>query len=289
MKNKLLVSTGTMVGHENEFNYKRALAKIYALTEKGLADGAELMMLKHYYDKKDAVCEAVSACGVTPYVIHCEKEIGTMISDSASLDADGRHDEADALYSSAIDLFRLNCTFGETLSIPRMVLHLWGGRNSDRYIEYNISKFAELAKIAAEHGIRILVENIPSNCHDPLSNWRLLMPNLGNAGLIFDTRFGKLHEQSVDILSDSAIAAKIEHVHVSDFAGKYRDFTALRPILHPGEGTIDFSEVFSLLRGIGYAGSVTLESPIIVGEELDVPKIEKTLSYIKENLQIQGK
>lgn len=287
MKNLLLVSTGTMVGHENGFNYKRALAEIYALREKGLAHGMELMMLKHYYDKKDAVCEAVRKSGVTPYVIHCEKEIGTMISDSASLDADGRHDEADALYSAAIDLFRLNCTFGETLSIPRMVLHLWGGRNSDRYVEYNISKFAELSKIAAEHGIRILVENIPSNCHDPMSNWKKLLPYLTDAGLIFDTRFGKLHEQSADILTDRELTKRIEHVHVSDFAGKYREFTALRPILHPGEGTIDFSEVFALLRGIGYEGSVTLESPIIVGEGLDIEKIEKTLSYIKENLQIQ--
>ena len=288
MKNKLLVSTGTMVGHENGFNYKRALSEIYALTEKGLADGAELMMLKHYYDKKDAVCAAVRASGVTPYVIHCEKEIGTMISQAAKLDAEGINDGADALFSSAIELFRLNCTFGEALSIPRMVLHLWGGIDSDRYVEYNVSKFAKLCKIAAEHGIRILVENIPSNCHDPLSNWRRLMPTLGDAGLIFDTRFGKLHEQSADILSDRDVTSKIEHVHVSDFAGKYREFTALRPILHPGEGTIDFSEVFALLRGIGYVGSVTLESPIMVGEELDIPKIEKTLSYIKENLQIQG-
>jgi sugar phosphate isomerase/epimerase len=287
MKNKLLVSTGTMVGHENGFNYKRALSEIYALTEKGLADGAELMMLKHYYDKKDAVCEAVKASGVTPYVIHCEKEIGTMISQAAKIDADGKSEDADALYKSALELFKLNCTFGETLAIPKMVLHLWGGFDSDRYIEYNISKFAELSKIAAENGIRILVENIPSNCHDPLSNWRLLMPHLGDAGLIFDTRFGKLHEQSADILSDSAITEKIEHVHVSDFAGKYREFTALRPILHPGEGTIDFAEVFALLRGIGYSGSVTLESPIMMSEELDIPKIEKKLSYIKENLQIQ--
>lgn len=288
MKNILLVSTGTMVGSENGFNYKSALSEIYALSEKGLADGAELMMLKHYYDKKDAVCEAVRSSGVTPYVIHCEKEIGTMISDAASFSAEGKHDEAEALFSSAVELFRLNCTFGETLSIPRMVLHLWGGKNSDRHVEYNISKFGEITKIAAEHGIRILVENIPSSCHDPMSNWKRLIPTLGDAGLIFDTRFGKLHEQTADILSDRALAEKIEHVHVSDFAGKYREFTALRPILHPGEGTIDFAEVFALLGKINYSGSVTLESPIMIGEALDVAKIEKTLSYIKENLHIQG-
>ena len=94
-----------------------------------------------------------------------------------------------------------------------------------------------------------------------------------------------IHEQSADILSDSEITAKIEHVHVSDFAGKYREFKALRPILHPGEGTIDFAEVFALLRGVGYRGSVTLESPIMVGDGLDIKKIEKTMSYIKENLK----
>ncbi len=285
MKNLLLTSTGTMVGRSNGYDYKRALREIYTLCENGLSDGLELMMLGFYYDKKEAVTDAVRSSGVPACVIHCEKEIGAMLSDAASLFALGRRDEADALCSEALELFRLNCAFGESLMIDRMVLHLWGGRKSDGHIGYNIEKFDGLKKIAAEHGIRLLVENIPSSTADPRSNWHKLMPRMDGAGFIFDTRFGKLHEQSADILTDSVLTPLIEHIHVSDFKGGYRDFAALRPIFHPGDGMIDFDEIFTLLRGIGYSGSVTLESPIMEGEGLNTTKIARTLEFLRHNLK----
>lgn len=281
---ELYTSTGTLVGHSNGFNYRRALTEIAGLVERGFCDGLELMMLKFYYDKLDDVADAVRQSGVKPAVIHCEKDVGTMISDAGILHYDGKTDEAEALYRDAEELFRLNCVMAEKLEIPRMVLHLWGGISSDAHIEYNISKMYRLNEIAAAHGTRILCENIPSNHADPRTNWKKLLPYLGDAGLIFDTRFGKLHEQTRDILADNALTDKIEHVHISDFGGTYRDFYALRPILHPGEGKIDFSEVAELLNGFGYTGTITLESPVMEGEALNIPKIEKTLAYLQENL-----
>ena len=279
---ELYTSTGTLVGHSNGFNYRRALKEIAGLAERGFTDGLELMMLKFYYDKIDDVADAVRKSGVRAATIHCEKDVGTMISDAGILDHDGRTDEAEALYGEAEELFRQNCIMAEKLEIPRMVLHLWGGLSSDRNIEYNISKMARLNEIAAGHGTRILCENIPSNHTDPRTNWKKLLPYLGNAGLIFDTRFGKLHEQTRETLTDAALTGKIEHIHISDFGGTYRDFRALRPILHPGEGTVDFGEVAALLNGFGYTGTITLESPVMEGEELNIPKIEKTLAYLRE-------
>lgn len=280
---KLYVSTGTLVGHTNGFDYRRALEEIRKLEEKELCGGLELMMLRFYYDKIDEVAGAVRDSGCNPATIHCEKDVGTLISDAGVLDSEGKRDEADAKYAEALKLFRLNCIAAEKLHIERMVLHLWGGISSDRHIAYNISKMVELNAIAAEHGVRILCENIPSNLTDPMHNWKTLLPYLGHAGLIFDTRFGKLHEQTAEILTDKTLTDRIEHIHISDFAGTYRDFAALRPILHPGEGTIDFSEVASLLDGFGYSGSITLESPVMVGTGLDIPKLERTLVYLKEN------
>lgn len=279
---ELYTSTGTLVGHSNGFNYRRALTEIAGLVSRGYCDGLELMMLKFYYDKIDDVAAAVKQSGVKPAVIHCEKDVGTMISDAGVLMHDGKNEEAEALYRDAEKLFRLNCVMAEKLEIPRMVLHLWGGLSSDGHIEYNISKISRLNGIADTHGTRILCENIPSNHTDPYSNWCKLLPDLGNAGLIFDTRFGKLHEQTREILTDKALTDRIEHVHISDFGGTYRDFRALRPILHPGEGNIDFGEVADLLNGFGYAGTITLESPVMEGEELNIPKIEKTLAYLRE-------
>lgn len=281
LKRQLYVSTGTMVGISNGYDYRRALGEIKKLADSGLCDGIELMMLKFYYDKVDEVVSAVRQSGVFPATIHCEKDVGTMISDAGVLDADGKHDEAEAKYREAVRLFHLNCTAAQKLDIKRMVLHLWGGISSDKHIEYNISKLPELNMIAAEYGVRILCENIPSNHTDPRTNWHKLLPALGDGGLIFDTRFGKLHEQIREILTDRELTDRIEHVHISDFAGKYREFSALRPILHPGEGSVDFAETSRLLDDIDYSGTLTLESPVMEEDRLNIEKITKTLEYLR--------
>ncbi len=271
-----------MVARLNGYDYPRSLRHIAALSEKGLCDGLELMMLVHYYDKIEAVTSAVRECGVDAAVIHCEKEIGTMLSDGAGLAASGDGSGAEVLLRETESLFRLNCAFAEQLRIPRMVLHLWGGRQSDSHVDYNIEKLAWLSDIAASSGVRLLIENVPSAATDPRSNWHRLLPHLGNGGLIFDTRFGKLHEQIAETLTDAALTEKIEHIHISDFAGTYREFSALRPILHPGEGSVDFGEVARLLDGFGYRGTVTLESPVAEPDGgMDVPKLEKTLTYLR--------
>lgn len=289
MSIKLLVSTGTMVGRSNGYNYARAIDEIEKLQDGGYADGCELMMLVYYYDRLNEVAQCVRRSRVAPVTIHCEKEVGSMISDAGVLAHDGKADEAEELYRRALDLFRLNCSMAEKLMIPRMVLHLWGGLSSDKNIMYNISKLPELSQIAHESGVRLLIENIPSNTADPRSNWHRLLPYLGDGGLIFDTRFGKLHDQSREILEDAELKNKIEHIHVSDYSGGYRNFAALRPILHPGDGVIDFDEIASLVQKIKYDGTLTIESPVMCGEELDIPKIKSTLEYLDKLFNVKYK
>ncbi len=282
MMNQLFVSTGTMVARENGYDYIRALGEIKRLEQQGLCDGLELMMLKFYYDKREEVVSAVRDFGVNAAMIHCEKDIGTMLSDAGGLLERGEIHDAETMLHDAMELFRYNCTFAEKLDIGRMVLHLWGGYSSDSHIEYNIEKFCTMREIAAEYGVRLLVENIPSRIYNPRSNWKKLLPHLGDGGLIFDTRFGMLHRQIEGILHDSALTEKIEHVHISDFAGTYRQFRALRPILHPGEGSVDFVKTAGLLKNLGYDGTVTLESPVVDGEDLDMAKLAGTLRFIRE-------
>ncbi len=282
MKRHIYVSTGTMVGRVNGYNYARALTEIGRFMEDGLCSGLELMMLTHYYENASALTEAVLSSGVPSPVIHCEKEIGTMLSDSAGYRAAGETEASQKLYEDAAKLFKKNCEIGETVGARRMVLHLWGGWKSDSNVEYNIERIENLSAIADEYGIRLLAENVPSNTADPRTNWHKLLPHLLNGGFIFDTRFGKLHEQIEEILSDTALNARIEHIHISDFAGTYRDFAALRPILHPGEGSVDFARVAALLDAFGYSGTITLESPVMEGEEINAPKLRKTLTYLNE-------
>ncbi len=283
---KLLVSTGTMVGRINGFDYRTALDELSRLYGNGLCDGLELMMLNFYYDKQESVVSAVKGSKVPPLVIHCEKDVGTFLSDAGAYLAEGKNGDALEAREKAFEFFEKNCVFAEELGIDRMVLHLWGGLNSDRHIEYNISALEELSKIAHGHGVRLLIENIPSQQYDPRTNWHSLLPHLGDNGLIFDTRFGCLHAQSKEILTDKSLTDRIEHIHISDFGGGYREFSALRPILHPGEGHVDFEEIAYLLDSFGYDGTVTLESPVIRENGIDREKQRRTLEYLHELFHI---
>ena len=288
MNRIILTSTGTMVSRMNGFDYKRALREAAGLCADGLSSGIELMMLPIYYERYPDVVSNIRSNGLSAPVIHCEKEIGTMLSDAGYAASVGNGEEEKALREKITELFRMNCRIGEMAKSDRMVLHLWGGVNSDRHPDYNISVLGELTATAKEHGLRLLIENIPSVANDPLSNWNRILDSdaLGDSGFIFDTRFGKLHEQGEEILQTERIIPHIEHIHISDFAGTYRDFKALRPILHPGEGSVDFPRIAELLDAIEYSNTITLESPVAMENDMDIPKLRRTLAYLNELFHI---
>ena len=279
-QNRLLCSTGTMVRRGNGYNYPRAVRIIGELRETGLIYGGELMMLVHYYDKFDTVTKTVIDSGVPFPVIHCEKGVGTDLSRAAALDAAGDTDGAASLLSELLRTFRLNCRFGQAVGAELMVFHLWSGYESDRHVEYNIAKAKLLSDIAREYSLRLLFETIPCTTHDPISNLAALSKVFPEAEFIYDTRLSALHGQETEILRHPTISKKIRHMHVSDFIGKQRDFSALRPIYHPLEGQIDFEGISAELRHISYDGMITLESPVEADDDTDIVKLRNTFELL---------
>ena len=67
-------------------------------------------------------------------------------------------------------------------------------------------------------------------------------------------------------------------MHISDFNG-IRGGYYIRPILHPGEGVTDFERFFELFRN--YNDTITLESPVMSEDGLDIEKLNKSLEYLK--------
>lgn len=285
MNNEIYLSTGALVERRNNYNYHKVSEIVPLLTEEGYISGAEFMMIKLYYEIRDEVVREFLGNGVKFPVIHSDKEIGTFLSDAAvALAEDGDKTFAAERKKAALDMFRFSCETGCMAGSKRLVLHLWGGLNSDKAVDYNAEWLSELLEIARSYGIKILCENVPSSAGDPLSNWKKIESSLDEAGLIFDTRFATCHRQPKETLTDK-IAKKIEHVHVSDYRGGFKEFSCLRPVWHPGEGSADFKLIFSLLKELSYGGTFTLESPgIIDGNEINTEKLKKSLSFIKDNV-----
>lgn len=286
---RLLCSTGSLIGRSNGYNYHLITETFSAFLNEGLIDGGELMMLKAYYPNINEISAELIDAGLSFPVIHCEKDVGAKISDLAVIRSRG--EKAAELYSEVISLFKLNCEMGCRLNSRRMVLHLWGGLSSDSAVEYNIEMLDLLISIAAEYGIKVLVENVPCTTYDPLENWHRLKSHLPKIGFIFDTRFGHFHNDTEDIWNDAELRQHISHVHISDSVGHGgeipRDFTKLRPILHPGEGKIDFDSFANVLESFGYTGTFTVESPVMLPDGgLDIDKMRETLKWVRNKFNI---
>lgn len=280
MEHGVFCSTGTTVGRANGYNIHLVTEAFPHFMERGLISGAELMMIPVFYDRMKEVAQEWLRAGLRFPVIHCEKEIGTKLSDAGKAFAAGDEDSGRSLYRYAIDDFRRNCEMAAMAGCERMVFHLWGGLTSDSYASYNISILPELLDILRPYRVRLLIENVPCTTKDPLSQWKALAGHLGSCGLIFDTRFGFFHRQTREIWNEETVVPHIEHIHISDIRGEERDFSALRPIYHPGEGMVDFLDVADCLMQADYRGTFTLESPVIRPDGADIPKLAESLQFL---------
>ncbi len=280
----MLASTGTIVGRVNGFNVHLVTEILPSLMEENLISGGEFMMLNDYYDRTEAVAKEWRSAGIPFPTMHCEKDVGTLLSDAGAQYGAGNRDEAETIAAHALYLYEKNCEVAAMVGSSRMVFHLWGGMNSDAHLSYNVRLLPKLIEMADSYGIRLLIENVPSALMDPLTNWRKLKAHYSKLGLVFDTRFGHVHRQMEDIFADGEVAPHIEHIHISDHRGEKKDFATLRPILHPGEGEVDFDAFARHLACRKYAGTVTLESPVTHPEGADARKLRETLVYLKELL-----
>lgn len=265
---KIYCSTGVMVGRMNNNDYTLIAKHFPSLYTKGLIDGAEFMFAHSFYDKLDDIYNTLSNIGVPFDVIHCDKEIGIMLSECDN-----------STTQQALELLKINCSFGKRLGAKKGVFHLWGSTKSDSHIEYNISILPEIIKIFEENSIELLIENIPCTSHSGLENWQKILALYPKIGFIFDTRFGAFHDE-IDATLNEPIWDNIKHIHISDYSSFPRDFSKIRPILHPCEGVIDFNHLFDELQRVNYHNSFTLESPVMHESYTDINKLEHTLIYL---------
>ena len=271
-----------MVGRENGYDLRRATEVIARLAESGILYGGELMMLQDYYNRPDDVIATVSASGVPYPVIHCEKNVGSELSHAAAARVAGNTSDADTERNRAHELFKLNCSFGRAIGAEAIVLHLWGGYDSDNNIDVNIESLSYLAEQASDHSLTLLIENVPSTRYDPLANWHRVAASSNKSYYVYDTRFAALHDDAAETLTDPIIKERLKHVHVSDFIGGIRDFSALRPILQPGDGVVDFLKTAQLLDSLEYTGRITLESPVMNGSRIDTDTLRASLLKVRD-------
>ena len=269
IKNRFYASTGTLVGRENNFDY----CVITENAKKIRADGFELMILRPWYGRLDEIAKALADAGVYTPAIHFDKKIGVMLAEG-----DPKTSE------KALELFAENVRMAKMTGAKKSVFHLWGGQKSDGAVDGAIELLPQMKEMCEAAGTELLIENIPCVYNDPLSIWEKIYSRIPDMGFVFDTRFGKFHDQYMDIFA-SPTWQNVKHMHASSFLGAKNEWGLIRPILQPGEGKVDFDHLISNMPH--YEGSVTLESPVIAEDgSVDIATLNRSLDFLREKFAL---
>lgn len=267
MANPLYCSTGTFTGRVNGRN-----ALLAADCAAQLAcDGLEVMVYEEWYGGLDGIAALYNERGLRCPVVHADKGIGDRMSNPSPEAGEG-----------AFHLFEENCRFAAMLGAERVVCHIWGVPDSDAYLEEIYRRCGRLLEIAARYGVDLAAENCVCVHGSPLNHMRELAERYPSIGFTLDTRPAQFHgELSAFLESGLLESGHIRHVHIGDYAGGYKEWGRLYPIPHPGEGMVDFPAFFAGLKEKGYQGGMTLESPCIRPDGVDVDTLNRDLRWIR--------
>ena len=269
MKNEIYASTGAFIGKVNGYNYDL----IKELAPAIECDGFELLIYSAWYDDFENIIERIANFGLRFPVVHLDKCIGMLLADNTRESVD----------RAMLD-FKRNVWACQRVGAKKAVFHLWGGAKSDISMASTVKLVPEMYRICDEAGIELLIENIPSKYYGPLFNWRTVKEVYRDAKFIYDTRFGEFHAEH-DRIMRSALWRDVKHIHVSSYQrGNMQIWGLIRPILHPGEGSVDLDSIVSRMPEYPY--SVTLESPVHASDgTIDIEKLNRSLKYLRDRFQ----
>ncbi len=195
-------------------------------------------------DERRAVKEACAARGLKIAAIGAK--IGMVDEDPS------RRATAIAFVKGCIDLaVDVGAPFVHTLSGPQGTST--SRADSWRWLAEAIEKTADYAQ---EKHIELGIEAIAGHLFRSVDDYHQLYADL--PGIPFMVNFDPSHlvVQGEDARRvPDELGDRIRHVHLKDGKGRYPDF-AFPPL---GEGLIDFSDLVSRLRAVGYSGALSVE------------------------------
>lgn len=268
---RILCSTGAVIGRPNG----RDITLLHRAKEELHCDGFELMMYDTWYDKIPWMRDCLRTLGAPLPVFHVEKSVGNLISKNGEYDTE-----------QAIVMFETNCILAKEFGAEMLVLHLWGGLDSDKDIAHNIRTYARLRELADSHGLVLTVENVVCNRADPMSHLIALAKAYPDIRFTFDTKMAAFHGQMDALYAEENrwLIPHIHHMHINDYGGGYMDWGNLNT-LHVGDGHVDFDKLFAFLKDIDYRGDFTVEATSFdQNGTIDFDALNKTFDKIRTYL-----
>ncbi|MEA4823061.1 MAG: sugar phosphate isomerase/epimerase [Clostridiaceae bacterium] len=268
--NRIYLSTGAFTGRVNGRNWRLAIE--YA--GKLACDGYELLIFPEFAEKLPEIIREYRAAELTIPVVHAEKHLGDLVSNPE-----------EAAMEEACELLRRNCDAAARLypaGRAKVVAHCWGIPDSDTYFERIAERVGKLMEISDSFSTELLPENSFCVHGSPKAHFETLAARYPQLGFIVDTRCAEFHAELEAFVQSAVFRERVRHIHINDYAGGYKDWNAMYPILQPGKGKIDWETFFKGLKGLPYRHSITLEAPSMLPEGVDCETLNASLRRIRE-------
>ena len=150
----------------------------------------------------------------------------------------------------------------------------------------SIDSLDALYDICDKRSIELLVENVPCRT-SPYESVLEIARKYPGSRFTFDTRHSDFIGETARFFESGIWKTGIAHIHVSDHLGLTAPgmWGVTRPIVHPGEGKIDFDRLFDEMPM--YDGeTLALESPVMLPDGThDLEKLNRTLSFLSEKMR----
>ncbi len=247
---KVLISTGSLVGRANCFDY----ASLKSIAQKVSCDGFEFMMYTSIYDRIDEVVACLAENEIYTPVLHCDKHIGEFIAEGT-----------DASVAKALNKFDINCKVATQIHAEKIVLHLWSGRISDQYFERNLAAYEKIKEIADSYQLDLLIENVVCNKETCMRRCNQLADMYPNVHFTYDTKMAAFHGEENAIYDKEFewmwTGKHVKHFHINDYGSEPMDWNhLLGKVLPIGAGHLDFGRFFQFLQKKGYNDTFTIEA-----------------------------
>ncbi len=266
---QLLCSTGTFSRYSDHTGYQAILTYGPELE----VDGFELMFYPDWTSEIEQIAAGLTRSGLHFPAIHAEKGIGPALVSSQAQERE-----------QGWQWMAASCRLGSLVGAKLLIFHLWGLPDSDELFEQNLQMLEGCLSLTDQFGLELAIETIPCTRADPLSNVRRASEQDARCAVALDTEFLALHNQLEEALKTDWLWQNnlVRHVHIKDYDGGAYSPDNYRRYLHPGEGGIDFTHFFAVLKQRRFSGYISLEASVVNRDgSRDMQRLKKSLTFLR--------
>ena len=267
------VSNGAIITRRNGRNWRL----IPQIAKQLNADGVEFLMYESWDGEEKDIVSLLKNSDLKFPVVHIDKRTGDLLAEFGLKGID-----------EVKRIVRRDTQTALELGATKLVMHLWNGPFSDIRFDEGLKAMSEVLEITQKAKLVLAVENVASKYSICLDHLEKLINQYSELKLTYDTKMAALHDENALVKTPrwSYLFNSVTHLHVND-TRKADSKDGRLPIMHIGDGEIDFDSFFAFVKASDFNGSATVESTSVLDDgNVDTNKLNQSIIRVRKELNV---